>query len=415
MDFSDLGLIKPLLGALKAEGYSCPTPIQEQAIPPALRGDDIMGGAQTGTGKTAAFSLPIIQHLVKHPLPGKKRDDRHSHPVRALILSPTRELARQIDDRIIAYRKNTDLRSTVVHGGVKQGPQVKAIKKGVDILTATPGRLIDLMNQGIVRLKNVEIFVLDEVDRMLDMGFIDDIWRIVGQIPKKRQTLFFSATIPPQIKALSDSLLNSDRLTEVHINPELPAADTIDQSIYLVEQEDKLQLISHLLNKDDTIERALVFTRTKVRANIVVRSLRNAHINADVIHSDLPQTQRTRALENFKEGNTRVLIASDIAARGLDINDVSHVINFEMPQEPEMYIHRIGRTGRAGTRGRAISFCDIEERLYLTQIEELLGFEVEVEQDNPFASPFAKLKKQEKKSVSTAMNPFRRPGRRRRL
>jgi len=384
MDFNDLGLIKPLLGALQSEGYSEPTPIQEQAIPPALKGNDIMGGAQTGTGKTAAFSLPIIQHLVKHPHPEKKQDRRHSHPIRALILSPTRELARQIDDRIIAYRKNTDIRSTVVHGGVRQGPQAKAIKHGVDILTATPGRLIDLMNQGIVRLKNVEIFVLDEVDRMLDMGFIEDIWRIVGQIPKKRQTLFFSATIPPQIKLLSDSLLNRERLTEIHINPELPAADTIDQSVYFVEHGDKLKLINHLLTRDDEIARALVFTRTKVRANIVVRSLRNADVNADVIHSDLPQSKRTSALKNFKNGRTRVLIASDIAARGLDIDSVTHVINFEMPQESEMYIHRIGRTGRAGMLGKAVSFCDIEERIYLTQVEELLGFDVRIEEDYPF-------------------------------
>ena len=413
MTFKDLGLIPPLLDALRLEGYENPTPIQTQAIPPALGGDDVLGGAQTGTGKTAAFALPILQHLVTHPHPDRKQDKHHDRPIRALILSPTRELAIQIDQRITAYRQKTDIRSTVIHGGVRQGPQVKAIKKGVEILTATPGRLLDLMEQGVVRLKNVETFVLDEVDRMLDMGFIDDIWRIVGQLPKKRQTLFFSATLPPQIKLLSDTLLSKDKLTNIHINPELPAADTVNQSVYMVEHNDKLKLINHLLTKDDAIVRALVFTRTKARANIVHRSLSNAGICVDLIHSDLPQNKRTRALENFKKGKTRILIASDIAARGLDIDDVTHVINFEVPQESEMYIHRIGRTGRAGATGAAISFCDIEERLYLSQIEELMGFEVPIVEDNPFASPFPKLQKENTKPPSGGMNRHRRPGRRR--
>ncbi len=404
--FEHLGLIPPLLKALESEEYTTPMPIQTDAIPPALEGRDIMGCAQTGTGKTAAFGLPIIQHIVTHPRPAKKQDRRHARPVRALIISPTRELARQIDERIGAYGTYTALRSTVIHGGVKQGPQVKALKKGVDILTATPGRLLDLIGQGVIDLGNTTFFVLDEVDRMLDMGFIEDIWRIVGYLPDKRQTLFFSATIPPAIQSLAGSLLKSENTVEIRINPEAPAADTVRQSIYLVEHKDKMKLLKHLL-AGEQITRALAFTRTKVRADMVAGFLQNAGFNADVIHSDLPQSKRSRALERFKNGHTRILVASDVAARGLDINEVSHVINFELPQEPEMYIHRIGRTGRAGAPGRSISFCDIEERLVLRQIEKLLRRTVDIETRHPHRSPFPRNADEDEHTQDTGSGLYR--------
>jgi len=414
--FDNLGLIPDILDALKSEGYTSPMPVQAKAIPPALKGMDIVGCAQTGTGKTAAFGLPIIQHIVNHPHPAKKQDKHHERPIRALIISPTRELARQIDERIRVYSSRTSLASAVIHGGVKQSPQVKSIKKGVDILTATPGRLLDLVGQGVVDLGNAEFFVLDEVDRMLDMGFIEDIWRIAGYLPAKRQTFFFSATIPSAIRSLIGNLLDGNNLVEIHINPEAPAADTVEQLIYLVEHKDKPKLLKHLLEKK-YIERALVFTRTKARADMITGLLKSNRYNADVLHADLPQSKRNLALERFRKGRTRILVASDIAARGLDIEEVSHVINFELPREPEMYIHRIGRTGRAGATGQSISFCDIEERLILGQIENLLGREVAVETSHPYSSPHPRVSaetgKPDKEAGRGSLYRHRRPASRR--
>jgi len=379
MRFKDLGLIDPLCCAVSEEGYTTPTPIQIEAIPPLLEGKDLLGCAQTGTGKTAAFALPILQRFHANQYKGKG-----ARPIRALIITPTRELASQISDSFSAYGAHTRLKHTVVFGGVRQGPQAQALKKGVDILVATPGRLLDLMGQKLIKLNKLEIFVLDEADRMLDMGFIIDIRRVIAEIPEKRQTLLFSATMPSAIQGLADSLLTDP--VEVRVSPENPAAETVTQSVYLVEWHDKQALLEHLLAGRDAT-RVLIFTRTKRGADKVTDHLKRAGIRADAIHSDKTQVARERALARFKKGKTPVLVASDIAARGIDIDDITHVINYDMPNEAEVYVHRIGRTGRAGTQGIAWSFCGVEERYLLSAVEELLDEPIDIITEHPFPSP----------------------------
>ncbi|WP_172253294.1 DEAD/DEAH box helicase [Saccharibacillus deserti] len=364
MTFNDLNLIPSILKALQKENYTSPTPIQQQAIPVALEGRDVLGCAQTGTGKTAAFSLPIIQRLSAKAAAGGKR------PIRSLILTPTRELAIQIYDNIRAYARYTDLRSQVIVGGVSQTPQERELQRGTDILIATPGRLLDLMNQKHVNLDSIEILVLDEADRMLDMGFIRDVQKILARIPAKKQTLFFSATMPPEITSLVDSLLVNP--AKVEITPVSSTVDLIQQAVYLVDKPNKQKLLNDIL-QDKSIDSALVFTRTKHGANRVARLLERAGISAQAIHGDKSQNARQTALNNFKNGTTRVLVATDIAARGIDIDELSHVINFNLPNIPETYVHRIGRTGRAGRGGISISFCETEELPYLKDIQKLIG------------------------------------------
>ncbi|MFM2286251.1 MAG: hypothetical protein RLZZ543_1748 [Bacteroidota bacterium] len=376
MTFDQLELIEPILRALKAEGYVQPTPIQEQAIPEVLKGRDLLGCAQTGTGKTAAFSIPILQQLfITPPKPSAHK------PIRSLILTPTRELAIQIGESIAAYGKFTQLRHTVIFGGVTQRAQTDALRRGVDILIATPGRLIDLINQGFVHLNQLEIFVLDEADRMLDMGFIHDVKRILQKIPAKRQTLFFSATMPPEIQKLADTILSQP--VKVEVTPVSSTAETIEQEVYFVGKNDKKHLLVHLL-KDKKIISALVFTRTKHGADKVVKDLHKANITAEAIHGNKAQNARQRALGNFKSGVTRVLVATDIAARGIDVDNLSHVINYEIPNIPETYVHRIGRTGRAGASGIAFSFCDEEEKEYMRDIQKLISKVIPVKEKHPW-------------------------------
>lgn len=377
MKFTELKLIDPLLRAVAAEGYAEPTPIQAQAIPHILTGKDVVGCAQTGTGKTAAFALPILQRLTGAP------SRQASGAIRALILSPTRELATQIGDSFATYGRHLPLKHTVVFGGVGQQPQVQALRRGVDVLVATPGRLLDLMGQGIVRLNSIEIFVLDEADRMLDMGFIHDVRRVITSLPTKRQTLLFSATMPQDIQDLADRILIDP--VRVEVTPQATTVEKITQSVYFVEKNDKRALLEHLL-EDRTIRRVLVFTRTKHGANKLVQQLERSSIHAEAIHGNKSQSARERALENFKSGRTRVLVATDIAARGIDVEDVTHVINYDLPNVPESYVHRIGRTARAGASGVAYSFCDVEEREYLRDVEKLIRLRVPVVTDHPFAS-----------------------------
>ena len=375
MTFHDLRLAEPILRALAAENYTKPTPIQAQAIPPIMEGRDVLGCAQTGTGKTAAFALPMLHRFAqKAPTSGQKR------PIRALILSPTRELAVQIDESFRAYGKNLGLRHTVIFGGVSQMHQVQSLRNGTDIVVATPGRLLDLMNQGHVDLRHVEVFVLDEADRMLDMGFIHDIRRIIPKLPPKRQNLLFSATMPPDIRQLADSILRNP--ASITVTPVASTVDKIDQSVYFVEKRNKPHLLAHLLS-NEAFSRALVFTRTKHGADRVVKQLHKAGITSEAIHGNKSQNARQRALGNFKSGKTPVLIASDIAARGIDIDDISHVIQFDLSNEPETYVHRIGRTARAGASGKAVSFCDRDERSYLKSIERLIRKEIRVETNQP--------------------------------
>lgn len=376
MRFEDLQLIDPLLRAVREEGYTQPTPIQEQAVPHILKGSDLLGCAQTGTGKTAAFALPILQRLSSIPPSGKRL-------LRVLVLAPTRELATQINDSFRAYGKYTSLKSIVIFGGVNQSSQVEALKRGTDILVATPGRLLDLMQQGYVRLDHIEVLVLDEADRMLDMGFINDMRRVIAAVPKRRQTLLFSATMPPDIQKLADDILNNP--IHVAVALESTPIETVQHAIYFVEKNNKRALLRHIL-RDQTITRALIFTRTKHGANRLVQDLERDRVNADAIHGNKSQSARQRALDNFKQGVTRVLVATDIAARGLDIDEVSHVINFDLPNEPESYVHRIGRTGRAGASGIAFSFCDSDEREYLKDIERTIRMHVPIVEEHPYAS-----------------------------
>ncbi|WP_428267400.1 DEAD/DEAH box helicase [Haliangium sp.] len=381
MQFDQLRLAEPLLRAVRGAGYSTATPIQVQAIPPVLDGYDLLGCAQTGTGKTAAFSLPILQILAAEVPPGRR-------PIRALIVTPTRELAAQIGDSLRTYGRHLPLRSAVIFGGVGQGPQVDALRRGIDILVATPGRLLDLIDQGHVRLGEAEILVLDEADRMLDMGFIRDIRRIIAELPAREQTLLFSATMPDEIRALAAGIL--DEPVEVAVTPQATTAETVEQWVYLVERADKQALLTHLL-RDDALAKALIFTRTKHGADRVAKKLNRSSIEAMAIHGNKSQNARLRALDSFKRGRTRVLVASDIAARGLDIDEVTHVINFDLPNEPETYVHRIGRTGRAGASGIALSFCANEERTYLRDIERTVEQDLAVIADHPFHAGFEKL------------------------
>lgn len=367
--FASLGLSEPLLRALAAENYTTPTPIQTRAIPALLAGRDLLGIAQTGTGKTAAFGLPLLQRLAEHKARAGHRG------ARALILAPTRELAVQIDVSLRTYGRHLGFRHAVILGGVNQNPQVNALKQGVDILVATPGRLLDLVKQQHVRLDGVTMLVVDEADRMLDMGFIRDVRKIVSLLPKKRQSMLFSATMPDDVVKLVGDMLHQPERIEV--SPPTKTADKIDQRVIHIEQKDKRALLSHLL-KDDKFKRVIVFTRTKHIANRVSEHLEKSGFSADAIHGNKSQNARQRALENFKSGHVRVLVATDIAARGVDVDDISHVINFELPNEPESYVHRIGRTARAGTEGIAISFCDPSERTYLRDIERLVKRQIAV-------------------------------------
>jgi len=374
--FKDLNLIEPILRALNTEGYSTPTPIQDQSIPVALAGRDLLGCAQTGTGKTAAFAIPILQHLY-----AEKSNGQRTKGIRALILTPTRELAIQIDESIAAYGRHLGLKHLVVFGGVSQHPQTAALRSGTDILIATPGRLLDLMQQGYISLSNIGIFVLDEADRMLDMGFIHDVKKVIAKLPSKRQTLFFSATMPNEIATLADSILNEP--VRVEVTPVSSTAQTIQQSMFFVEKTDKKHLLLHLL-KDRSIERVLVFARTKHGSDKVVKDLANHGVPAEAIHGNKSQNARQRALSNFKSGATRVLVATDIAARGIDVDNLTHVINYELPNVPETYVHRIGRTGRAGASGTAFSFCDREEREFLRDIQKLIGVTIPVVNEHPY-------------------------------
>ncbi len=388
MPFKKLRLIKPLLSAVHSEGYEIPTAIQQKAIPHVLEGRDLLGCAQTGTGKTAAFALPILQRLhlrVTKPKPTRQmRAAKRSKRIRSLILTPTRELAAQIGESFRVYGKHTGLRHTVIFGGVKQVQQTRALHRWVDIVVATPGRLLDLRNQRVLSLSDVEIFVLDEADRMLDMGFIPDIRRVIEQLPSRRQTLMFSATMPGKIRELAKTILH--RPVHVTIAAESLAADTVEQSLYFVDPRSKQALLKQLLD-DPKITRALVFTRTKYGADKVVRRLVQGDIVAQAIHSNKSQYARLKALASFKNGKTRVLVASDIAARGLDVDDISHVINYDLPNVAETYVHRIGRTGRAGATGQAISFCSDDQRNYLRDIERLLGRAIPVLQHSIKSKP----------------------------
>lgn len=371
MTFEKLNLIEPILRALKNEGYSTPTPIQQQAIPVLLERRDLLGCAQTGTGKTAAFAIPILQLLHQDELYKKGPDG-----IKALILTPTRELAAQIGESFGAYGRHLRIRHTVIFGGVGQKPQTDALRDGVEVLIATPGRLLDLMDQGFIRFNSLKFFVLDEADRMLDMGFIHDVKKVIARLPKQRQTLLFSATMPSEISSLAHSILVNP--TRVEVTPVSSTAEKVKQELFFVEKADKRKLLLHLLKESDSIESVLVFTRTKHGADRVARDLSRSGVHAEAIHGNKSQTARVKALSNFKSGKTRVLVATDIAARGIDIDDLSHVINYELPNVPETYVHRIGRTGRAGASGTAISFCDREERAFLKDIQKLIGRSVPV-------------------------------------
>ena len=375
--FEELSLHPALLRAVADEGYEIPTPIQAQAIPHLMVGRDLLGCAQTGTGKTAAFALPILHRLVANPVATQPRS------ARVLVLTPTRELAIQIAERFSAYGAHLRLTTAVIYGGVNQNPQVRALQRGVDVLVATPGRLLDLMNQRHLRLDSVSVFVLDEADRMLDMGFIHDVKRVIAAVPNDRQTLLFSATMPEEVATISQRILRDP--LRIDVAPVSSTAERIEQRVLMVEKADKPLLLQELLQQAD-IERALVFTRTKHGADKVARALGRGEVSAEAIHGNKSQNARQRALENFRAGRTRVLVATDIAARGIDVEGVSHVINFDLPNVPESYVHRIGRTARAGASGMAISFCDAEERAYLRDIERLISQRVRVISGHPYES-----------------------------
>ena len=373
-DFQSLGLSKTLLKAVEDEGYTTPTPVQQLSIPPLLDGRDVLGVAQTGTGKTAAFALPVLQIMERRRTQGKRY-------IRALILSPTRELAAQIDERFDAYSKNMDIRHRVIFGGVKQNPQVRDLNKGLDILVATPGRLLDLIGQGFVDLSNVEFFVLDEADRMLDMGFIRDIEKVLKLLPKKRQNLLFSATMPKSIAKLAGSFLN--KAVMVDVSPKEMTVDRIEQKIMFLRKADKRRLLVQLI-KQQKVERGIVFTRTKHGANRLVKQLGQSNLSAAAIHGNKSQGARTRALAGFKDGSVPILVATDIASRGIDVEGITHVFNYDLPNEPESYVHRIGRTARAGRSGIAYAFCDDSESGYLVGIQQLIGQEIPVDSQHEF-------------------------------
>ena len=373
-NFESLGLSKKLLRAISDEGYDTPTPVQAQCIPLLLDGKDVLGVAQTGTGKTAAFALPVLQKILE-------KNISHKRQIRALILSPTRELAAQIDERFSVYSKYIDMRHKVIFGGVSQKPQVQSLRKGIDVLVATPGRLLDLMQQGHIHLNNVEFFILDEADRMLDMGFIRDIKKILKILPRKRQNLLFSATMPTSIANLANSFLNDAQM--VDLSPKEITVERIEQSILFVRKEDKRKLIVNMI-KENNVKKGIVFTRTKHGANRLVKQLDKAGIEALAIHGNKSQGARTKALEKFKLGNVPLLVATDIASRGIDVEGVTHVFNFDLPNEPESYVHRIGRTARAGKSGVAFAFCDDSESGYLVGIQNLIGKKIPVIDDHSF-------------------------------
>jgi ATP-dependent RNA helicase RhlE len=373
-NFESLGLSKKLLRAISDEGYDTPTPVQAQCIPLLLDGKDVLGVAQTGTGKTAAFALPVLQKILE-------KNISHKRQIRALILSPTRELAAQIDERFSVYSKYIDMRHKVIFGGVSQKPQVQSLRKGIDVLVATPGRLLDLMQQGHIHLNNVEFFILDEADRMLDMGFIRDIKKILKILPRKRQNLLFSATMPTSIANLANSFLNDAQM--VDLIPKEITVERIEQSILFVRKEDKRKLIVNMI-KENNVKKGIVFTRTKHGANRLVKQLDKAGIEALAIHGNKSQGARTKALEKFKLGNVPLLVATDIASRGIDVEGVTHVFNFDLPNEPESYVHRIGRTARAGKSGVAFAFCDDSESGYLVGIQNLIGKKIPVIDDHSF-------------------------------
>ena len=376
MTFDQLNLQEPLLKALKETGYSTPTPIQEQSIPVVLQQRDLLGCAQTGTGKTAAFAIPVLQLLHR-----QQPVSKGPRTIKALVLTPTRELAIQIEESFKAYGKYTGLSQMVIFGGVSQGNQVNTLRHGVDILIATPGRLLDLLNQGFINLQQLQLFVLDEADRMLDMGFIHDVKRIIARIPVKRQTLFFSATMPPEIAGLANTILKNP--VKVEVAPVSSTAEKIAQQVYFTDKDNKRSLLIHVLETGG-IERALVFARTKYGSDKIAKALTRAGIKADAIHGDKSQNARQHALTNFKNGKIRILVATDIAARGIDVDNLTHVINYELPNVPETYVHRIGRTGRAGASGIAISFCDGEERAYLKDIQQLIRQSIPVVEEHPY-------------------------------
>lgn len=390
MKFSDLSLIPQILKAAAQAGYETPSPIQQKAIPPVLEGRDLLGCAQTGTGKTAAFAMPILQRLSATPAPAGKR------PIRALILTPTRELALQIDESFADYGRYLPLRCSVIFGGVNQNPQVAQLQRGIDVLTATPGRLNDLVAQGYIDLSHVEIFVLDEADRMLDMGFVHDVKRVIAQLPAQKQTLLFSATMPREIEELASGLLHQP--VKVMVTPPSTTVEKIEQSVYFVDKGNKRYLLAHLL-ENPAVQSALVFTRTKHGADRVVRELGRAGVQAMAIHGNKSQNARQDALARFKDGRLRVLVATDIAARGIDVSGLTHVFNYDLPNIPETYVHRIGRTGRAGRPGIAVSFCDFEEKAYLADIEALARIKIPV---HPHAWPMQVMEIPEKKTVQRA-------------
>lgn len=380
MTFKQLGLIDPILRAIDEEGYTTPTPIQEQSIPLLLKKNDLLGCAQTGTGKTAAFAIPVLQNLYN-----SKRENKTSGKIKCLVVTPTRELAIQISESFTVYGKYTGLKNAVVFGGVKQLKQTERLKIGPDILVATPGRLLDLMQQGFISLKNIEYFVLDEADRMLDMGFIHDIKKIIAALPnqQQRQSLFFSATMPPDIVKLSRNILGNPE--KVTVSPEKMTVDKVNQLVYKVAKKDKSKLLVHLL-KNESVESAIVFSRTKHGANKIVKMLLKDGLEADAIHGNKSQAARQKALGRFKGGALKILVATDIAARGIDVDHLSHVINYDLPNIAETYVHRIGRTGRANAGGIAFSFCDAEEEVYLRDIQKLIKQNIQVVDDHPFVN-----------------------------
>lgn len=396
MRFDDLKIITPILKALKEENYSEPTSIQERAIPLILDRKDVLGSAQTGTGKTAAFAVPILQHLYND-----RQNNNSARKINALIITPTRELAIQIADSFSTYGKYTGLKNTVVFGGVSQGSQTRALRNGVDILVATPGRLLDLMDQGFISLKDVEYFVLDEADRMLDMGFIHDIRKILAKLPAKRQSLFFSATMPNSIVALSKKILYNP--IKVEVSPVSSTADTLQQYLYYTNKADKKDLLQYIL-KDRNITQALVFSRTKRGADKIVRHLEKSKILSAAIHGDKAQNKRQKALQQFKDGQIRVLVATDIAARGIDIDKLKYVINYDIPNESETYVHRIGRAGRAGDEGISISICEPEENAFVKDIEKLINQRIKVIKDNPFPQTDEPMNAAEKKEAEKEKN-----------
>lgn len=399
MTFKELNIIPPILNALEAQGYTNPTPIQQQAIPHVLAGKDLLGCAQTGTGKTAAFAIPILQLLDKLP-PQKGR-----RTIKALIITPTRELAIQIEENFTAYAKKLNLKNTSIFGGVPQGKQTRILNGGVDILIATPGRLLDLIGQKFISLNDLKILVLDEADRMLDMGFIHDMKRILQLVPEKRQTLFFSATMPPEIQQLTNTILKDP--AEVKVAPPSTTVEVIQQSLYYVDKKQKRNLLVHIL-QDESITRSLVFSRTKHGADRLARELTKKNISAAAIHGNKSQGARQKALKDFKDGRLRVLVATDIAARGIDIDELPHVINYELPDVPETYVHRIGRTGRAGADGIALSFCSAEEFGMLKDIQRLIGFKLPVVEEHPYPAQETVADVKEKKAANKGKPQQRR-------